>query len=143
MERFSFTTPQGEVLVKANAKFVGVTKDDASNPMMLTQKIEASTDIAIPEALLAQFGPQPVSTEAANAQAQKRDQQIARMIEQGYVVREGALLKSKLAYQGGQVTVNGLPFDAMAMMRPQQPMEQPMPMPIPPARPRAAAPVVR
>jgi uncharacterized protein YdgA (DUF945 family) len=141
IDRLSFTTPDGEVLIKANARFAGVTPDDASNMMALTQKLEASTDITVPEALLAQFGATPVSIDAASAQAQKRDQHIARLVEQGYVIREGAMLKSRITYQGGQLTVNGFPFDPMSAMQPPQPVGQPIP--IPPARLRAPMPVAR
>ncbi|HEX7813099.1 MAG TPA: DUF945 family protein, partial [Burkholderiales bacterium] len=142
IDRFSFTAPQGEVLVKANAKFVGVTQDDASNMMALVQKVDATMDVALPEAMLmTQFGPAPMSQDAANAHVQMREQQIARLVEQGYAVREGAMMKTRLAYQGGQVTVNGLPFDPMAMMQPPQPVQQPIPMPA--ARPRAPMPVAR
>lgn len=142
IDRFSFTTPQGEVLVRANAKLVGVTRDDASNMMALVQKVDATMDVALPEAMLmTQFGPAPVSQDAADSQIQMRRQQVSRLVEQGYAVREGATMKTRLAYQGGQVTVNGLPFDPAAMMQPPHPVQQPIPMPT--ARPRAPMPVAR
>lgn len=136
LERFSFTTPEGEVLVKANARLVGVTPDDPPIPMALMHKVEASTEVAIPEALYLRLGPKPVSMEAASAQAQMRQRQIAELMGQGYVVREGTMLKLKLAYQAGEVTVNGVPFSMASLMRPPQAMEPPV-MPISPAHPRA------
>lgn len=140
IDRFSFTTPQGAVMIKAAVKMPGVTADDASNPEMLMQKLEAATDLAVPEALLmSQFGPTPVSVEAGNAQMQMRQKQIAKLVEQGYAIREGTMMKSKLEYRGGQVTVNGLPFDLMAMQ--QQPVETALMPPGAPRHPRGPAPM--
>ena len=140
IDRLTFTTPQGEVLIKANVRLPGVTAEDASNFMVLGEKVEAALDAAVPEQLLmAQFGPTPVSVEAGNAQMQTRQKQIASLLEQGYVTREGTTMKTKLEYKGGQVTVNGLPFDPRLLVQQPQPVEQPMPMPT--ARPRGPAPM--
>lgn len=129
IERFSFTTPEGEVLVKANARLVRVTPDDPPHPVVLMNKVEASTDLAIPEALYLRLGPKPVSMEAASTQAQMRQRQIVELMEQGYVMREGTMLKSRLAFQAGEITVNGVPFSMAAMMGPPPAMEPPvMPM---------------
>jgi uncharacterized protein YdgA (DUF945 family) len=131
IDRFSFNTPGGEVMLKAQVQVPGVTAEDAQNLMMLGQKVVAVAEVAVPEALLMMpFGPAATSPEMAAAQLQGRQQQIAGLVEQGYLFRDGALMKSKLEYRAGQVAINGLPFDPMAL--------QGRPMPSGPAMARPA-----
>jgi uncharacterized protein YdgA (DUF945 family) len=133
LDRLSFNTPNGEVLVTAKIRVPGVTAQDAQNFMMLTQKIEAVAELAIPEALLMlPIGPAAASPEMAAAQMQTRQHQIAGLLEQGYIYRDGTLMKSKLEYRAGQVAVNGLPFDPMALA---QPRPAPAPAALPQTRP--------
>jgi hypothetical protein len=102
--------------------------------MMLGQKVVAVAELAVPEALLMMpFGPAAASPEMAAAQLQGRQQQIAGLVEQGYIFRDGTLMKSKLEYRAGQVAINGLPFDPMALQG--RPM-QTGPAMAPPARPQ-------
>jgi uncharacterized protein YdgA (DUF945 family) len=70
------------------------------------------------------FGPAAQDVEAAQLQMQIRQKQIAAFVEQGYIVRDGATVRSKLAFKDGRFTLNGLPINPMAM----QPVH-----PLPPA----------
>ena len=111
LDRLSFVTPQGEVLVVAKARLNDVQPEDASSLPALLAKLDAGADIALPEALLmTQFGPAPQTVEAV----QMRQKQIVSFLEQGYIYRDGAMIKSKLEFRNGQFLVNGLPFDPMA-----------------------------
>ena len=121
IDRFSFNTPNGEVLLTAKVRVPGVTAEDASNVMALMQKMDVGAELALPEALLMTTAPPPVQ------------QQVAGLIEQGYAYRDGTMIKSKLEYRAGQVAVNGLPFDPMAMQGRQVPAS---PIAPPPGRPQ-------
>lgn len=122
LDRVSFHTAHGEVVITGRAKFVDIKPEDIGQPPVLLAKIDAGADIALPEALLmTQFGPAPQTVEAAQAQMQMRGQQIAALLEQGYIYRDGVLIKSKLEFRNGQFTVNGLPFDPMALQQRQAP----------------------
>jgi uncharacterized protein YdgA (DUF945 family) len=111
IDRLSFNTPSGEVQVAAKVQFPGVTAEDAQNLTALSQKIVAVAELAVPEALLMM----PVGPGAATAQVPGRAQQIASLVEHGYVHRDGALMKSKLEFRGNQLAINGMPFDPMAL----------------------------
>lgn len=54
--------------------------------------------------LAVQWGASPGAADALK-------KQLAALVEQGYIEREGAMIKSMIAYSGGEVTVNGKPFD--------------------------------
>lgn len=135
IDRLSFNTPDGEVLITAKVQVPGVTAQDAENFMMLMQKISVAADLVVPEALLMMpFGPAAASPEMMSVQLQARQQQIASLIEQGYLIREGALMKSRVQYSAGQVAINGLPFDPMALQ--QRPMPAGPALVAQPGRPR-------
>jgi uncharacterized protein YdgA (DUF945 family) len=60
----------------------------------------------------------PSAEELAAQRSEKLRQQLSLFIEQGLVQREGAQIKSKLAFSRGQMTINGKPFNPMAMGAP-------------------------
>jgi uncharacterized protein YdgA (DUF945 family) len=79
-------------------------------------KLDASADISLPEDLLMiPFGIKADSAEAAQMQMAMRRKQIAALAEQGYIQRDGAIIRSRLEFRDGQLTVNGKPFDPKAM----------------------------
>ncbi|MBK6973807.1 MAG: YdgA family protein [Sterolibacteriaceae bacterium] len=124
IDRLSFKTPQGEAAGSASAKLKDAKPEDLANPMMLLAKLEASADIALPESLLANMSgggmhaagegeaPDP---ETVAAHKEMLEQQLAGFAEQGYITRAGGLVKSKIEFRDGQLTVNGKPFNPMAM----------------------------
>lgn len=119
LDRLSFKTTQGEVRVAARAKFVDVKAEDFSQPPLLMAKLDASADIALPEGLLLMpFGSKAESAEAMLAQTAVRQRQIAALVEQGYVERDGAMVRTKLEFKNGQFTVNGKAFDPRALQAP-------------------------
>jgi uncharacterized protein YdgA (DUF945 family) len=134
IDRFSFNTASGEVMLTAKVQVPGVTAEDAQNVMALGRKVVAVAELAVPEALLMMpFGPAAASPEMAAAQLQGRQRQIAGLLEQGYLFRDGALMKSKLELRAGQVAINGLPFDPLALQGRTMPSGPAM---MPPARPQ-------
>lgn len=124
LDRLSFRTAQGEAAVSASAKLKDARPEDLANPMMLMAKLEASIDLALPEVLLDNMSggamyaaseeakPDP---EMAAMQEQMIEQQLAGFAEQGYITRANGLVRSKIEFRDGQLTVNGKPFDPMAM----------------------------
>jgi uncharacterized protein YdgA (DUF945 family) len=115
LDRISFKTPDGEANLAARAKLVGATPEDFQNPMALIPKLEAAADIAMPEALAATLsGAKADTPEQAQARAGALQQQIATMEQQGLVTRSDKVLKSKIAFKAGQLTVNGKPFNPLA-----------------------------
>ena len=74
-------------------------------------KLDGSADFVLPGSLLkTPWGIKSESPEAAQMQMQMRARQLAALIEQGYIQREGASIKSSLGFSGGAFTVNGKGF---------------------------------
>lgn len=121
IDRISFKSAHGEAMMSASAKLNDVKPEDVANPFMLIGKLEASADLALPEGLLINASatkPDP-EDEYAQRQGEMRQQQLTAYAEQGYVTREGGTVKSKVEFRNGQLTVNGKPFNPMAMPRPE------------------------
>ena len=124
IDRLSFRTPQGEAAVSASARLKDAKPEDLANPMMLIAKLEAGADLSLPESLLGNMSggamhaagedakPDP---EMAAMQAQMIEQQLAGFAGQGYITRANGLVRSKIEFRDGQLTVNGKPFNPMAM----------------------------
>lgn len=142
VDRLSFRSPHGDAALAARVKLKNVDARDISNPLVLLGKLDASAEIAVPEALLgevaaagagvavgataapqgegvvvAEAGPADAAGAAA-ARAEAMRQQVAALAAQGLVVREGSVLRSQLAFTNGQLTVNGQPFNPQAMGSP-------------------------
>jgi len=131
LDRISFRMPQGEVLVAARAKFNGIKPEDLKQAPILVAKLDASADISLPEALLMlPWGVKADSAEELQAQMQMRERQVATLVGQGYILRDGAMVTSRFEFRNGGVTVNGKPFDPQALQA------QPAPPPAAPAHRR-------
>ncbi|HMV52561.1 MAG TPA: YdgA family protein [Rhodocyclaceae bacterium] len=123
IDRFRFKSDMGEAAVSASVKLQDAKPEEFSNPLMLLGKLEAAADIQLPEALLGTLAASrmPGGTEAADdpetaaMQAQMLEQQLAGLAGQGLVTREGGQVKSKIEFRGGQLTVNGKPFNPFGM----------------------------
>lgn len=125
IDRLSFKTPQGEAAVSASAKLNDAKPEDLANPMMLIAKLEASADLALPESLLGNMPGgamravgEEADPEMAAMQARMLEQQLAGFAEQGYITRADGVVKSKIVFRSGQLSVNGKPFNPMAMRGP-------------------------
>ena len=112
LDRISFKSKQGDVLVAARARFTGVKPEDFRQPPVLFAKLDASADILLPESLL--MAPWGITAESPEA-VQVRRRQFAALAESGYVQRDGAMARSKLEFSKGQFVVNGKLFDPQVM----------------------------
>ncbi|MBK8525119.1 MAG: YdgA family protein [Betaproteobacteria bacterium] len=138
LDRLSFRSPHGDATLAARVALKDFAETDLANPMLLVAKLDAAAEIALPEALVgAMASTLPAGSRAAEAAAEngegvvvpsaeelaeqrseKLRQQLSLFIEQGLVQREGTQIKSKLAFSRGQMTINGKPFNPMAMGAP-------------------------
>ncbi len=136
LDRISFSTPEGEAKITAVLKLLDPKAEDFANPVALTGKIDFAADITFPRALIAaalQSG-QPASTEGPEGKTVEETppqpgpmagQALDRLVEQGHVIVDGALLKSRVSFRNGQLLVNEKPFNPLAMAQPQAPAELP------------------
>jgi uncharacterized protein YdgA (DUF945 family) len=100
IDRISFKSPQGEANVSASAKLGALQPEELANPFMLIGKLDVNANLTVPEDMIKNT---------------LQPEQINGFVDQGYVMREGALLHSKIAFANGQLTVNGKPFNPRAM----------------------------
>ena len=132
IDRLSLSNPDGEAKLAAQVKLVGLTLEEITNPFMLMTKIEANGDLSLPEEMIVQllrkppFSSQgiaelsPEEIEArGKAAADQFQMQVAMLTDQGYLNREGNLVKTNLSFKAGQLKINGKPFVPMAQT-PQQ-----------------------
>ncbi len=109
--RLSFAMPEGEAKLNANVKIPGATPEDIANPFMLIGKLDASADIALPEAMVAKLaGSGNKTPEEQTAAKAMFEQQLAGLEQQGYVSRENKILKSRFKFKDGKATINDKPF---------------------------------
>jgi uncharacterized protein YdgA (DUF945 family) len=142
LDRLSFRSPHGDATLAARVALKDFSEADLANPMLLLAKLDASADVAVPEALVGSMANSlpagrnrveealaetaegvaaPSAEELAAQRGEQLRQQLALFIEQGLVLRDGSLIKSKLAFSQGQMTINGKPFNPMAMGAPNVP----------------------
>jgi len=111
LDRLSFRGEGGEANLSARATLKEAKQTDFSDPTRLLAKLEASAELAVPEALLDSIaggaGKSPEET-ATNQVAAK--QQLAAVIEQGFAVRDGGMIRSRASFANGQLSVNGKPI---------------------------------
>lgn len=128
LDRLSFTTPHGNAHLDLRAAAPGITPDAMANPGLLMAVLDAGANIALPEALLLSLAKDRASAQLAamseNGTVSDDDlQMVAAQFEgklqelsgQGFITRDGGVIKSTLAFKAGQLTVNGKPFNPMAM----------------------------
>lgn len=133
IDRLSFRSPHGEALLKARVGLKGMQADDLANPLMLLAKLDASAEVALPEALIGELGKAgPAADETAGDRGEMLRQRLAGFVDQGLVVRDGPMLRTRLAFAGGRMHVNGKPFNPLAVA-PGKP--GPAPMALPPGAP--------
>jgi uncharacterized protein YdgA (DUF945 family) len=125
LDRVSFANTHGEASLAARVKLAALDLEEAAaNPFLLISKLEASGELRLQEEMILEMlrnppgkeemGLSDLSPEELEAQSQMMieqfQQQVAMLTEQGYVIREGQLLKSDLEFKEGQLLVNGIPF---------------------------------
>ncbi len=105
VNRFSFTSPEGETVVSAEFRLKDAQAGDFSNPAALMSKGYVSIDFSMPEKLLSDFSqsvPAPAAMQGGGA-----DKELARMLAEGYVTRDGSFIKTKFEFHDGQPWFNG------------------------------------
>ncbi|WP_018413297.1 YdgA family protein [Methyloversatilis thermotolerans] len=133
IDRLSFSTPEGPASLNARVSLSGVTPDDFANPLGLLARLDASGALSLPENLVRgllversraqvlQIVGEDADPDEVNAYAQSQyEQQIAPLLERGYVTRDQGQLALRLAFAKGQLTVNDKPFDPAALQAPEQ-----------------------
>lgn len=116
IDRISFTSPHGTAALSAEVSLKGVQPDELSNPLMLLAKLRASADLSVPQGLLLAFASNEAEDpEEADFAAAQLQQQLELLEAQGYLQRQGDQVKTSAAFSQGQLTVNGRPFNPLAM----------------------------
>lgn len=130
IDRISFANADGEANLAARVRTNGLDLQEATeNPLMLLSKIEASGELSLQEEMILsllrnppakeQLGIAELSQQEIEAQGEmltaQFQQQVAMLSEQGYITREGGLIKTNVEYKVGQILVNGKPFMPMPM----------------------------
>lgn len=112
LDRVSFNSPHGEARMAARFKFADIKPEDFSNAFALIGKLDASAEAALPLGLLATWQAGDGSNARKTAQF---EHQLAGLTAQGYVTQEGGMVKSALLFRQGQLTINGKPFNPLAL----------------------------
>lgn len=125
LDRLSFATPQGEAHLSARARLVDAGPTDLGNPALLLARLEVAGELGVPEALLSALphaaaqmradaaDEAPAAIETADARREQLRQQVAALERQGFVEREGGLIRSRVEFRNGRLAVNGKPVRAM------------------------------
>ncbi|MFT3760604.1 YdgA family protein [Thauera sp.] len=116
IDRISFSSPHGKTDLSAQVRLDGLQPEDTANPMMLIAKLQAEAKLSMPQVLLQSFagGEAEDEDEAAFAAAQF-EAQLGALEAQGYLQRDGNIVKTQAAFRQGQFTVNGKPFNPLAL----------------------------
>ncbi len=128
LDRLSFTTPNGDAHLDLRASVPGIAPEAIANPGLLMAALDAGANIALPETLLLGIGKERARAQiAAMSETGTVSDEDMRMVvaqlegtlrqlgERGFVTRDGGLVKSTASFKAGQFTVNGRPFNPMAM----------------------------
>ncbi|WP_374335094.1 YdgA family protein [Leeia sp.] len=112
LDRISLNMPEGEAVIKANAKINNFAASDVQQPAGLLQKLEAGLDINFPEAIAKMLAAQMMAKEGmdpATAEAMLT-QQLEGALAQGLLARNGKQLVTKLSWKAGKLQINGKEF---------------------------------
>ncbi|OYY75475.1 MAG: hypothetical protein B7Y40_00700 [Gammaproteobacteria bacterium 28-57-27] len=110
IEHMGVTTPEGEIKASAMIKLpnanVGNLEAAVENPLMLmglAAVLEASTQLAVPQALL------------MASLSEEQAEMLPPLIQSGYVLDKNGQLSTSISYAQGEVRVNGRPLDPSVM----------------------------
>ncbi|MCB1953608.1 MAG: YdgA family protein [Zoogloeaceae bacterium] len=128
LDRLSFTSPHGNAHLDLRAAAPGITADAMANPGLIMAVLNAAANVAVPEALVfnllkenaaaamaAQSETGTVSDEDMQMIAAQFEGKLQELSGQGFITRDSGVVKSTVAFKAGQLTVNGKPFNPMAM----------------------------
>jgi uncharacterized protein YdgA (DUF945 family) len=116
VQHAGFTTPDGELALSIKAALPGITRADLDiNPQLLipslVKLLQASADVRIDTALLDKLLDTSGKGDTITAQLQG-------LQRQGYIKLDGKALTTHLAFQGGHLKINDLPFPPMPAAMP-------------------------
>jgi len=108
LPRIGFAMPEGELLISVKASSHGFTRAEIEGPPgelqgAIAKHVQASADVRIDTALLDKL----LDT---SGNADKFTAQLQGLQRQGYLKLDGKALTTHLAFEGGHLQVNGLPF---------------------------------
>ena len=106
LDRISFMTPDGESRLSASVRLNGAQEEDFANILMLLAKLDVKAEARLPEELLLLAAILDESKTLAPG--------LGLLESQGFIQREGDMLRVNARYAQGQLTLNGKPFDPMA-----------------------------
>lgn len=105
IDPISFTLPDGTVAMHFSAKLPpGHGREGMNNPMSLVSLLNVKGDFSIPEAVY-----QIVAAETEPNKRAMNQQQLAQMIQKGYVIQNHGVLSTNFEFKSGQLTINGKP----------------------------------
>ncbi|MDD2893770.1 MAG: YdgA family protein [Halothiobacillaceae bacterium] len=112
IEHMGVTTPEGEIKASAMIKLpnanVGNLEAAVENPLMLmglASVLEASTQLAVPQALL------------MASLSEEQAEMLPPLIQAGYVLDKNGQLSTSISYAQGKTTINGQPLDPSLLMQ--------------------------
>lgn len=133
IDRLSFRSPHGDASLSARFRLKGAVTEDLSSPLALVGKLDAAAEISLPEALVEELASvaapvaslggcvappcmqaATVAEGGAPAPEMAERRRIDVLVGQGLLVREGGMLRTRLALRDGRATVNGRVFDPLA-----------------------------
>ena len=136
--RIGFKTPDGDLMLSVKLEFPGITPADvAGDPktlalVVIPKFLQATVNARIDSTLLDKLLQQSMADSDKSDQAKARIQQLQ---DHGYIKVDGKALTTQILFMGGQVRINGLPFNPAAFQPPQPQLPPPAKAP-PPRTPR-------
>lgn len=131
LDRLSLATAEGELLLEADASLPGIPPGGFENPALLLAGLDARARIAVPKALLIRLAAERAGTQLAAMSgtgaaraldepdtemlAAQLEVELAQLIDQGLIQRDGDALTSEVTLEAGQLRVNGKLFDQTTM----------------------------
>lgn len=103
--RVGFSMPEGEFRLQAKLAAHGLRREDLSGPAMvpaLLTHVDGTADLRVDAALLTRL--------SNGARGPALSAQLDALQRQGYLKQEGAAWTAHLAYRGGKLTINDLPY---------------------------------
>lgn len=117
IDRISFNSAQGEARLAASARLGEVSAEALASPPMLMEKLQADAEVVLPEALIVALAAdgEEVGAEGAghDSTSEMVEQQLGALVEQGYIVRDQGMVRSKVELKDGELSANGKPLGPM------------------------------
>ncbi|MFN3988583.1 MAG: YdgA family protein [Rhodocyclaceae bacterium] len=116
LDRISFNSAHGTASLSARARFDNLQPEEVGNPFALMFKLDASGELSLPLGLIGDIQKNAAGSEEEAAEMTMMfEQQLEQFVQQGYVQRDGDRLSTRIAFKGGELTVNDKPFNPLAL----------------------------